>query len=115
MRNLAQRSAAAAKEIRVLIGDSVAQVESGAALVGQAGRTMQEIVQAVEQVTQILHEISLASAQQSSGIDSVSQSVMNMDEVTHQNAALVEQAATAAGALAEQARRLKEVVDEFKV
>jgi len=115
VRNLAQRSAAAAKEIRVLIGDSVTQVESGAALVGQAGRTMQDIVQAVEQVTQILRDISVASAQQSSGIDSVSQAVRNMDDVTHQNAAMVEQAARAAGALAEQARQLKEVVDEFKV
>ena len=96
-------------------GDSVAQVEGGAALVGQAGRTMQEIVQAVEQVTQILGDISVASAQQSSGIESVSRAVQDMDAVTHENAALVEQAATAAHALAEQARQLKDVVDEFKV
>jgi len=115
VRNLAQRSAAAAKEIRELISDSVSQVASGAALAGQAGRTMQEIVQAVKPVTQILGEISVASAQQSSGVESVSQAVRDMDAVTHQNATLVEQAATAAGALAEQARQLKEVVDEFKV
>jgi methyl-accepting chemotaxis protein len=115
VRNLAQRSAAAAKEIRGLIGESVTQVAGGTTLVGQAGRTMQEIVEAVRQVTQILGEISVASAQQSSGIERVSQAVREMDGVTHQNAALVQQAATAAGALAEQARQLKDVVDEFKV
>jgi methyl-accepting chemotaxis protein len=115
VRNLAQRSASAAKEIRSLIGDSVDQVKGGAELVGQAGRTMQEIMQAVKRVSNILGDISTASAQQSSGIEAVSQAVLHMDSVTQQNATLVEQASTAASALARQAHELQETVDEFKV
>ena len=115
VRSLAQRSASAAKEIRSLIGDSVDQVKGGAELVGQAGNTMQEIMQAVKRVSNILGDISAASAHQSSGIEAVSQAVLHMDSVTQQNAALVEQAATAATALARQAHELQETVDEFKV
>jgi len=115
VRTLAQRSANAAKEIRTLIGDSVQQVDTGTRLVGRAGETMQEIVQAVKQVTDILGEISVASAHQSSGVEHVSQAVIQMDTVTQQNAAMVVQAATAATALAMQVAQLQEAVDEFKV
>ncbi|WP_114973942.1 methyl-accepting chemotaxis protein [Rhodoferax ferrireducens] len=115
VRTLAQRSAEAAKEIRGLIGNSVQQVESGTRLVGHAGETMQEIVQSVKRVTDILGDISIASAQQSSGAEHVSLAVMQMDTVTQQNAALVMQAATAATALAQQVRQLQEAVDQFKV
>ncbi|WP_423198850.1 MULTISPECIES: methyl-accepting chemotaxis protein [unclassified Cupriavidus] len=115
VRTLAQRSAAAAKEINVLINDSARQVESGSALVGQAGQTMEEIVQAVRRVTQILGEIATASDHQSAGIAQVNEAVMQMDTVTQQNAALVEQAAAASAALAEQAQQLQSVVGEFKL
>ncbi len=99
VRNLAQRSAAAAKEIKMLIGDSVEKVEDGANLVSEAGRTMDEIVSAVKRVTDIMSEIAAASVEQSSGIEQVNQAVVNMDEVTQQNAALVEEAAAAAESL----------------
>ena len=115
VRTLAQRSAAAAKEINVLINDSARQVESGSALVGQAGQTMEEIVQAVRRVTQILGEIATASEHQSDGIEQVNVAVTQMDDVTQQNAALVEQAAAASSALAEQAQELQKVVGEFKL
>ncbi|SOZ39656.1 methyl-accepting chemotaxis protein [Cupriavidus neocaledonicus] len=115
VRSLAQRSANAAKEIKGLIGDTVARVDNGSALVGQAGKTMDEIVQAVKRVTDIMGEISAASAEQSSGIEQVNQAVAQMDEVTQQNAALVEEAAAAAGALEEQASRLQSAVATFRL
>jgi methyl-accepting chemotaxis protein len=115
VRNLAQRSAEAAKEIRGLIGNSVAQVESGSQRVGQAGRTMQEIVQAVQQVTGVLAEMTDASVQQSDGIEHVNQAVMELELVTQQNASLVDETASAATAMAEQVDRLQTAVDAFKV
>ncbi|WP_139133425.1 methyl-accepting chemotaxis protein, partial [Pandoraea sp. ISTKB] len=115
VRTLAQRSAAAAKEIKVLIEDSVGRVENGSALVAQAGHTMDEIVQAVQRVTDIMGEISAASAEQSSGIEQVNRAVTQMDEVTQQNAALVEEAAAAAGSLEDQAHRLRDAVSVFRV
>ena len=95
VRSPAQRSANAAKEIKGLIGDTVARVDNGTTLVGRAGQTMEEIVQAVKRVTDIMGEISAASAEQSSGIEQVNRAVAQMDEVTQQNAALVEEAAAA--------------------
>ncbi|ALS59647.1 methyl-accepting chemotaxis protein [Pandoraea norimbergensis] len=115
VRTLAQRSAAAAKEIKELIEDSAHKVEDGSALVEQAGQTMEEIVQAVKRVTDIMGEISAASAEQSGGIEQVNRAVTQMDEVTQQNAALVEEAAAAAGSLEEQANRLKSVVSVFRL
>jgi methyl-accepting chemotaxis protein len=115
VRSLAQRSAAAAKEIKSLIGDSTAKVESGSVLVARAGETMDEIVQAVRRVTDIMGEISAASDEQSQGIEQVSRAVGQMDEVTQQNAALVEQAAAAAASLEEQTRKLKDVVSHWQV
>lgn len=115
VRTLAQRSAAAAKEIKLLIDDSVQHVDSGSALVGQAGETMQEIVQAVGRVTSLLGEIAEASEQQSAGIAQVDEAVAQMDTVTQQNAGLVEQAAAASNALAGQAIELQRVVGEFKL
>jgi methyl-accepting chemotaxis protein len=114
VRNLAQRSAAAAKEIKSLIEDSVAKVENGSHLVGQAGRTMEEIVTSVRRVTDIMAEISAASSEQSSGIEEISKAVSQMDESTQQNAALVEQAAAAAESLEEQARTLAGAVAGFR-
>ncbi|MFM0303074.1 methyl-accepting chemotaxis protein [Paraburkholderia sediminicola] len=115
VRSLAQRSASAAKEIKELIGDSVDKVQSGSALVGRAGSTMEEIVQAVRRVTDIMGEISAASEEQSGGIEQVNRAVVQMDEVTQQNAALVEQAAAAAASLEEQTRQLQAVVNGWKV
>ncbi len=115
VRSLAQRSAAAAKEIKSLIGDSTAKVESGSVLVTRAGKTMDEIVQAVRRVTDIMGEISAASSEQSQGIEQVSRAVGQMDEVTQQNAALVEQAAAAAASLEEQTSKLKDVVAHWQV
>ena len=115
VRSLAQRSASAAKEIKELIGDSVDKVQSGSALVGRAGTTMDEIVQAVRRVTDIMGEISAASEEQSGGIEQVNRAVVQMDEVTQQNAALVEQAAAAAASLEDQTRQLQTVVDGWKV
>lgn len=115
VRNLAQRSAAAAKEIKTLIGDSVLKVELGSRLVDDAGRTMQEVVSAVKRVTDIMSEISAASAEQSSGIEQVNQAVVQMDENTQQNAALVEEAAAAAESLEEQAGSLADAIAVFKV
>ncbi|XLZ71919.1 methyl-accepting chemotaxis protein [Massilia sp. SR12] len=115
VRNLAQRSAAAAKEIKELIGNSVNQVEAGSALVAQAGNTMQEVVSSVRRVTDIVSEISAASGEQSHGIGQVNQAIGQMDGVTQQNAALVEQAAAAAESLQDQAATLVALVGEFRL
>ena len=115
VRSLTQRSAEAAKEIKGLMDNSVQQVESGSSLVGTAGQPMQEIVQAVADVTEILGDISLASSQQSSGIEHINESVARMDTVTQQNAALVEQAAGGSAELAEQALQLQRTVGAFKL
>ncbi|AKM30518.2 hypothetical protein AB870_11025 [Pandoraea faecigallinarum] len=114
VRTLAQRSAAAAKEIKALIEDSSRRVQDGTALVARQRQTMGEIVQAVKRVTDIMGEISAASAEQSSGIEQVNRAVTQMDEVTQQNAALVEQAAAAAGALESQAHELRAAVAVFQ-
>ncbi|TXI27318.1 MAG: HAMP domain-containing protein [Nitrosomonas oligotropha] len=115
VRTLAQRSAAAAKEIKELISDSVSKVEDGTRLVDEAGATMDEIVGAVKRVTDIMSEISAASQEQSSGIEQVNQAVTQMDEVTQQNAALVEEAAAAAESMQEQAQALTQAVSTFKL
>ncbi len=115
VRNLAQRSAAAAKEIKTLIGDSVEKVEGGSKLVAQAGQTMEEIVTAIKRVTDIMSEITAASVEQSAGIEQVNLAITQMDEVTQQNAALVEEAAAAAESLEEQAQNLSVSVGTFKV
>jgi methyl-accepting chemotaxis protein len=106
VRSLAQRSAAAAKEIKDLIGDSVSKVDSGTALVGQAGKTMEDVVASIRRVTDIVAEITAASNEQSAGIEQVNQAIAQMDQVTQQNAALVEEAAAAAASLQEQAGSL---------
>lgn len=115
VRTLAQRSAAAAKEIKELISDSVSKVEDGTRLVDEAGTTMDEIVSAVKRVTDIMSEISAASQEQSTGIEQVNQAVTQMDEVTQQNAALVEEAAAAAESMQEQAQGLMQAVSTFKL
>ena len=115
VRNLAQRSAAAAKEIRGLITDSVAKVDAGGRLVDDAGATMQEIVQGITRVTDIMSEIASASAEQTVGIEQVNEAITQMDSVTQQNAALVEEAAAAATSLQEQAGALEQLVSVFKV
>jgi methyl-accepting chemotaxis protein len=115
VRNLAQRSAGAAKEIKELIGDSVDKVEAGSRLVNEAGATMDEIVASVKRVTDIMGEIAAASHEQELGIDQIHQSITEMDGVTQQNAALVEQAAAAAASLHEQADTLANVVSVFKL
>jgi methyl-accepting chemotaxis protein len=115
VRSLAQRSAAAAKEIKGLIEDSVSKVESGSRLVDAAGKTMDEVVSAVKRVTDIMAEISAASAEQSSGIEQVNQAITQMDQVTQQNAALVEESAAAAESMKEQAQGLITTVSVFKL
>jgi methyl-accepting chemotaxis protein len=115
VRNLAQRSAGAAKEIKSLIGDSVQKVDAGAKLVDQAGSTMEEIVESVKRVTDIMGEITAASQEQSAGIEQVNQAISQMDQVTQQNAALVEEAAAAAGSLQDQSSKLAEVVSVFRL
>ncbi|MBN3846496.1 HAMP domain-containing protein [Paraburkholderia sp. Ac-20342] len=115
VRSLAQRSSAAAKEIKELIDTSVERVQSGSALVDEAGRTMTEIIGAVQRVTDIMGEIAAASEEQSGGIDQVARAVTQMDEVTQQNAALVEEAAAAAASLEEQAAHLRTAVAVFQV
>jgi methyl-accepting chemotaxis protein len=115
VRSLAQRSAAAAKEIKALIGDSVARVDSGGLLVDQAGKTMQEIVSSVRHVADIMGEISAASHEQRTGIEEVNRAVTQMDQVTQQNAALVEEAAAAAESLQDQATQLVQAVSVFKL
>jgi methyl-accepting chemotaxis protein len=113
VRNLAQRSAAAAKEIKALISDSVEKVDSGNKLVEEAGATMHEVVDSIKRVTDIMSEIVAASEEQASGIDQVNRAMTQMDGVTQQNAALVEEAAAAAQSLREQADHLTEVVGVF--
>jgi methyl-accepting chemotaxis protein len=115
VRNLAQRSAAAAKEIKSLIDHSVSNVEQGSRLVDEAGVTMHEIVDSIRRVTDIMAEITAASQEQTSGIEQVNQAIVQMDEATQQNAALVEEAAAAAGSLEEQAAGLAQVVSVFKL
>ncbi len=115
VRNLAQRSAAAAKEIKGLIGDSVEKVAAGSKLVTEAGSTMDEIVDSVKRVTDIMSEIMAASQEQSSGIEQVNRAISQMDQVTQQNAALVEEAAAASDAMQAQATKLAQVVSVFKL
>jgi methyl-accepting chemotaxis protein-1 (serine sensor receptor) len=112
VRSLAQRSSAAAKEIKELINTSVSRVQTGTTLVGDAGRTMSEIIGAVQRVTDIMGEIAAASEEQSSGIEQVARAVTQMDEVTQQNAALVEEAA-AAQSLEDQATKLRQAAAVF--
>ncbi|HEY1150813.1 MAG TPA: methyl-accepting chemotaxis protein [Pseudoduganella sp.] len=115
VRNLAQRSAAAAKEIKVLIGDSVEKVESGTKLVQQAGSTMNDVVASIKQVTDIVAEISAATTEQNAGIAQVHQAITQMDQVTQQNAALVEETAAASEAMREQAAGLSQAVSAFRI
>jgi len=115
VRSLAKRSADAAQEIKALIGDSVSKVEAGSTLVQQAGITMNDIVESIRHVTDIMGEIAEASASQSGGIEMVSSSIDQMNQVTQQNAALVEQAAAAAQSLQDQAENLERVVGAFKL
>ena len=115
VRTLAQRSAAAAKEIKELIGNSVNRVDAGSLLVDEAGATMQQIVASVQAVTDILDDIAAASQEQSSGIEQINLAITQMDEVTQQNAALVEEAAAAAQSMQEQAKRLAATVAQFKL
>lgn len=115
VRNLAQRSAAAAKEIKALISDSVEKVQTGGRLVDQAGLTMGEVVASIQRVAKIMADISYASVEQTAGIEQVGLAVGQMDEMTQQNAALVEQAAAAAESLEEQARNLAESVAVFRL
>ncbi|MEW6342292.1 MAG: methyl-accepting chemotaxis protein [Pseudomonadota bacterium] len=114
VRSLAQRSAGAAKEIKTMIDDSNARVQTGAQLVERSGTTMTEIVDSIARVSAIMSEIAAAATEQSTGIDQVNLAVAQMDEVTQQNAALVEQAAAAAGSLEDQARRLTAAVAVFR-
>ena len=115
VRTLAQRSANAAKEIKTLIDDSVGKVAAGNALVGQAGATMEDVVASVKQVAQIVGEIAGSSAEQEAGIDQINRAVTDMDTVTQQNAALVEEASAAAAALEQQAAALAKLVDVFQL
>jgi methyl-accepting chemotaxis protein len=115
VRNLAQRSAAAAKEIKLLISDSVDKVHEGSHLVEQAGVTMAEVVESVRRVTDIMAEITAASVEQSAGIAEVSRNIVEMDQATQQNAALVEEAAASAAAMQDQAARLARAVSVFKL
>jgi methyl-accepting chemotaxis protein len=115
VRTLAQRSAAAAKEIKQLIGDSVHKVENGTKLVDEAGKTMEQIVTSVKRVTDIMSEIAAASQEQSSGIEEVNQAITQMDQVTQQNAALVEEASAAAESMKQQAQHLVQAVAVFKL
>jgi methyl-accepting chemotaxis protein len=115
VRNLAQRSAEAAKEIKTLIGTSVEKVDAGAKLVGDAGSTMDEIVSQVKRVADLINEISASTVEQTTGIGQISDAVVQLDEVTQQNAALVEQSAAAADSLKQQAAQLASMVSVFKL
>jgi methyl-accepting chemotaxis protein len=115
VRNLAQRSAGAAKEIKGLIGDSVEKVEAGSKLVNHAGTTIEEVVQSVKRVTEIVGQIAMASNEQAAGIEQINMAVATMDEATQQNAALVEEAAAAAGSMQEQAANLVKAVGVFSI
>jgi methyl-accepting chemotaxis protein len=115
VRNLAQRSAAAAKEIKQLIDDSVSKVDAGARQVDQAGVTMRDIVTSIQRVTDIMADIQAASGEQTTGIEQINQAIIQMDTVTQQNAALVEQSAAASESMQEQAKKLSEVVSVFRL
>ncbi|MFC5497822.1 methyl-accepting chemotaxis protein [Caenimonas terrae] len=115
VRSLAQRSAAAAKEIKALIGDSVVQVETGTRLVDAAGKTMEEIVDSVRKVSDLIAEIAAASQEQSSGIEQVNTAINQMDQVVQQNASLVEEASAAAESMKDQAASLLQMVSRFKL
>ncbi len=115
VRNLAQRSASAAKEIKALIGDSVEKVDAGSRLVDQAGLTMNEVVESIKRVTDIMAEISAASQEQTQGIDQINTAIVAMDNATQQNAALVEEAAAAAGSLQDESGHLANLVSVFKL
>jgi methyl-accepting chemotaxis protein len=115
VRNLAQRSAAAAKEVKGLIDDSVGKVEAGSQKVAEAGQTMDEIVASVRRVTDIMGEIAAASQEQTTGIEQINQAITQMDQVTQQNAALVEEAAAAAASLQDQAGNLSKLVGVFRL
>ena len=115
VRNLAQRSAAAAKEIKTLIGDSVGNVDAGTRLVDQAGATMHEVVASVARVTLIMGEISAATLEQTAGIEQINQAIIQMDQATQQNAALVEQAAATSASLQQQAGALADAVSVFDI
>jgi methyl-accepting chemotaxis protein len=115
VRNLAQRSATAAKEIKGLINESVQRVTDGSELVDQCGKTLEEIVGSVKRVTDIIAEITAASQEQASGIDQVNKAIMQMDETTQQNAALVEEATSASQSMKEQAKELMRQVGSFKM
>ncbi|MGO4477315.1 methyl-accepting chemotaxis protein [Massilia sp. 2TAF26] len=115
VRNLAQRSATAAREIKALIGDSVAQVNNGTTLVQQAGATIEEVVASVARVADIMAEITAASREQSAGIDQVNAAITQMDQATQQNAALVEEAAAAASSMQDQSVRLEQLMRRFRL
>src|SRR5690606_7422595 len=115
VRTLAQRSAAAAREIKELITASTAQVGAGSAQVGEAGATMQEIVDVIERVARLVDEIALASREQSQGLAQINQAVAHLDGVTQQNAALVEETSAAASALQDQARQLAQMAGSFRL
>jgi methyl-accepting chemotaxis protein len=115
VRSLAGRSATAAKEIKDLIRDSVRKVEDGSVLVTQSGQTLEQIVGSVKKVSSIVAEIAAASREQSNGIEQVNRAVMQMDELTQQNAALVEQATAASQAMSEQAKSLDEMMGRYRV
>ncbi|WP_423244844.1 methyl-accepting chemotaxis protein [Erwinia persicina] len=115
VRSLAQRSASAAKEIAQLIQDSVSRVDEGGRQVAKAGMTMDEVLTSVKNVTGIISEITIASAEQSSGIDEINRAITQMDQVTQQNAALVNESAAAAQSMQEQAEQLSLAIRAFKV
>jgi methyl-accepting chemotaxis protein len=115
VRNLAQRSAAAAKEIKTLIGDSVARVDAGSALVDEAGETMRQIVASVRQVETIMAEISMAGRRQAAGIERIGQAIGSMDGMTQQNSALVEEASAAAESLSDQTAQLTKALSVFRL
>ena len=115
VRNLASRSALAAKEIKELITDSVQRVERGSSLVGESGKTLGTIVASVKKVSDIVGEIATASAEQSSGIEQVNRAVMQMDQITQQNAALVEQATAASRSMADQALELTRIMEKYRL
>jgi methyl-accepting chemotaxis protein-1 (serine sensor receptor) len=115
VRNLAQRSAGAAKEIKGLIADSVEKVRAGSSLVDESGKTLTEIVDSVKKVTDIVAEIAAASQEQSTGIEQVNKAITQMDEVTQQNAALVEEAAAASRSAEQQGQKLVELMRFFRL
>jgi methyl-accepting chemotaxis protein len=115
VRGLAQRSAAAAREIKTLIDDSVVKVDNGARLVDQAGATMNEVVASVNRVTDIIGEITAASQEQTLGIEKINQAIVQMDDMTQQNSSLVEAAGSAARSMQQQAENLSQVASVFKL